>query len=170
MVEIIMNIDGNDIAMRTAICFGKEYDRWLVSKCGKAWSVKKNKLMKGSRSYYHNKNGKRLTFIKHTITVKEADWWGDGSGTLHHRGYSWERSIKEHKVIIDTWAPLYDNPPEGIVWEDWEIVRDLPSVYNHISKTICIDHIDNNPANNHLDNLRRVTSWDNNHSRKARGI
>ena len=165
-----MNIDGNDIAMRTAICFGKEYDRWLVSKCGKAWSVKKNKLIKGCRSCIHNKKGKRLAFIKYTINVKEADWWGDGSGTLHHQGYTWERGIKEHKMIIDTWAPLYDNPPEGIVWEEWEIVRDLPSVYNHISKTICIDHIDNNPANNHLDNLRRVTSWDNNHSRKARGI
>lgn len=167
---ITMNIDGKDIEMKPAMCHGKEYDRWLVSKCGKVWNVKKNKLIEGSRAYSHNKNGKRLAFIKHTITLNEADWWGDGSGSLHHDGYNWERQIVQHKMVMDTWAPLYDNPPEGIVWKEWEIVRDLPSVYDHISKTICIDHIDDNPANNHLDNLRRVTTWDNNHTRKAKGI
>ena len=71
---------------------------------------------------------------------------------------------------MDTWAPLYDNPPEGIVWEEWEIVRDLPTVYNYISKCGSIDHIDDDPTNNHLDNLRRVNDWDNQKTRKAKGI
>ena len=66
---ITVNIDGKDIEMRHPICYGKEYDRWLVSKCGKVWNVKKNKLMKGGRSYYHGKNGKRLEGIKHNIIV-----------------------------------------------------------------------------------------------------
>ena len=72
---------------------------------------------------------------------------------------------------MDTWAPLYDNPPDSIVWEEWEIVRrDLPSVYNLISKSVVIDHIDDDPTNNHLDNLRRTTSWGNQHTRKSKGI
>ena len=71
---------------------------------------------------------------------------------------------------MDTWAPLYDNPPEGIVWEEWEIVRDLPTVYEYFTKSGSIDHIDNNPANNHLDNLRRVNDWDNQFTRKKKGI
>ena len=167
---ITVNIDGKDIEMRHPICYGKEYDRWLVSKCGKVWNVKKNKLMKGGRSYYHGKNGKRLEGIKHNIIVNEADWWGDGSGTLHPGGHHWERNIRTHKMIIDTWAPLYDNPPEGVVWEEWKIVRDLPSVYDHISKTVVIDHIDDDPANNRIDNLRRVTFWENQTTRKAKGI
>ena len=41
----IMNIDGKDIEMKPAICFGKVYDKWLVSKCGKVWSFKKNRLL-----------------------------------------------------------------------------------------------------------------------------
>ena len=168
--KITMNIDGKDMEMRHPICFGKEYDRWLVSKCGKVWNVKKNKLLKGYRVYVHNKKGKRLDNIKYTITLNEADWWGDGSGLLHHKGYHWLRNIRAHKMIMDTWKPLYDNPPEGIVWKEWEIVRDLPTVYDHISKTVVIDHIDDNPANNHLDNLRRTNSWDNNFARKAKGI
>ena len=73
-------------------------------------------------------------------------------------------------MVIDTWAPLYDNPPEGISWEEWEIARELDTVYNHISKTVCIDHIDDDVTNNHLDNLRRVTQWANNKPRKDKGI
>ena len=166
----IINIDGKDIEMRHPICFDKVYDKWLVSKCGKLWSLTRKKLLTGHKSYSYNKNSKVIKSINYQMMLNEADWWGDGSGSPHHNGYQWKRDITKHKMVIDTWAPLYDNPPEGIVWEEWEIVRDLPSVYNHISKTICIDHIDDNPANNHLDNLRRVTTWDNQASRKSRGI
>ena len=73
-------------------------------------------------------------------------------------------------MVIDTWAPLYDNPPEGITWKDWKIARNLPSVLNHTVKTGSIDHIDDDKANNHLNNLRRVNDWDNNKQRKSKGI
>ena len=168
--NITMNIDGKDIEMKHPICFGKEYDRWLVSKCGKVWSFKWNRLITGVRSSNYNKKGTKLKHIQYSMMLNEEDWWGDGSSSLHPTGYTWSRKITCHKMIMDTWAPLYDNPPEGIVWEEWEIVRELPSVYNHISKTICIDHIDDDPTNNHLDNLRRVTNWDNQNTRKAKGI
>ena len=169
--KIIMNIDGQDIEMKPAICYGKEYDNWLVSKCGKIWSMKKKCIITGQKTCAHKKNTKTLRAITYSMMMDESDWWGDGSGQLHHGGYQWKRQITGHKMVMDTWAPLYDNPPEGISWEEWEIVRrDLPSVYNHISKTVCIDHIDDNPANNHLDNLRRVTPWDNQSTRKAKGI
>jgi hypothetical protein len=168
--NIIMNIDGKDIEMKPPICFGKVYDKWLVSECGKVWSVKKGKLIEGHKVYAYNKNSRVIGCIDYSIMTVEKDWWGDGSGVLHHQRYQHKRQIVAHKMIMDTWAPLYDNPPEGIVWEEWEIVRDLPSVYNHISKTIVIDHIDDDPTNNHLDNLRRVTSWDNQNTRKSKGI
>jgi hypothetical protein len=38
--NITMNIDGKDIEMKPTICFDKVYDKWVVSKCGKVWSVK----------------------------------------------------------------------------------------------------------------------------------
>ena len=166
-----MYIDGKDIEMRYPICYDKVYDKWLVSECGKVWSVKKNKILPGQKIYAYNKNNnKRLKCISYSIMLGEEDWWGDGSGRLHIEGYQWVRAINAHKMIMDTWAPLYDNPPEGIAWDEWEIVRDLPSIFNHINKTVCIDHIDDDPMNNHLENLRRVNLMDNNYSRKARGI
>ena len=45
--KITMNIDGKDMEMKPAICFGKVYDKWLVSKCGKVWSMPRNKLLQG---------------------------------------------------------------------------------------------------------------------------
>ena len=166
----VMNIDGKDIEMKHPICFGKVYDKWLVSECGKVWSVKKSKLIEGHKVYGYNKNSRVISCIDYSIMTNEEDWWGDGSGVRHHQQWQYKRQIVAHKMIMDTWAPLYNNPPEGIVWEEWEIVRDLPSVYNHISKTVVIDHIDDDPTNNHLDNLRRVTSWDNQKTRKTKGI
>jgi hypothetical protein len=170
--NIIMNIDGKDIEMKHPICFGKEYDKWLVSRCGKVWSLTHNKLIKGAKGFIRRKDGSRvITEVKTYMSVSKG-FWEDGSGYDENGklGDRIRRNIKMHKMIIDTWKPLYDNPPEGIVREEWEKVRDFPSVYNHISKTICIDHIDDDPTNNHLDNLRRVTHWDNQASRKAKGI
>ncbi len=170
--DITVCIDGKDIEMKYPMCYGKVYEGWLVSKCCKIWSISKNKLIEGHKKQSYNKNSKVTTAINYTIMLplNESNWWGDGSGSKHIEGYNWKRNIRAHRMIIDTWAPLYDNPPEGIVWEEWEIVRDLPTVYNHISKTVVIDHIDDDPTNNHIDNLRRVTHWDNNNIRKKKGI
>ena len=168
--KVTMSIDGKDIEMKHPICYDKVIDKWLVSKCGKVWSNLKNRLLLGGRNYNYNFSTKRFTSIKLNLRTP-IEFWEDGSGNIDVKGgKDKKRDIQLHKLVIDTWAPLYDNPPEGIVWEEWKIVRDLPSVYNHITKTITIDHIDDDPTNNHLDNLRRVTSWDNNYSRKAKGI
>ena len=177
---ITMLIDGKDMEMKPAICYDKVYDKWLVSRYGKLWSVSQKRFLKGSKSYTSttrtgNKHkSRRLLGMQYDMMLDEEDWWGDGSGRKvykeEYNSRQWTRPISAHKIIMDTWAPIYDNPPVGIVWEEWEKVRDLPSIFNHISKTVWIDHIDDDPANNHIDNLRRVTAWDNNSVRKAGGI
>ena len=43
--NITMNIEGKDIEMKPAICYGKEYDNWLVSRCGIVWSLHFNKIL-----------------------------------------------------------------------------------------------------------------------------
>jgi len=162
--NITMIIDGQDIEMKPAICYNKVYANWLVSKCGKVWSVKKKKIL----TPYKIAQG----YTNHEIYAPEG-FWEDGSGRIKKSGAAageHMRSIRTHKMIMDTWKPLYDNPPEGIVWEEWEIVRDLPTVYDHISKTVVIDHINNIRDNNHIDNLRRTNSWENQKDRKLKGL
>jgi hypothetical protein len=164
-----MNINGKDIEMQHPICYDKVYDKWLVSRCGKVWTLHHNRLLSGAKVFNFRKGGKYLSAMNLTIRTP-IGFWGDGSGNHCGLVNKEDRKIRFHKVVMDTWAPLYDNPPEGIVWEEWEIVRDLPTVYNYISKTVVIDHINDDPTNNHLDNLRRTTSWDNNSARKSKGI
>ena len=64
--KITMLIDGKDIKMIPAICFGKVIDKWLVSKCGKVWSTARgqNKLLFGRKGYRYTKEGKRLIGIQ----------------------------------------------------------------------------------------------------------
>jgi len=83
--KIIMNIDGKDIEMRPPICYGKVYDRWLVSECGKVWSVGTGKLIEGHKVYGYNKNSRVINCIDYSMMIDEEDWWGDGSGVRHHQ-------------------------------------------------------------------------------------
>ena len=167
---ITMNIDGKDIWMKPSICYDKVYDRWLVSECGMVWSLHTIRLLKGKLDYNFIKGNKRRLSSRVLTVSTPKDFWEDGSGNIYRNRAVVDRKIQWHKVVMDTWAPLYDNPPEGIIWEEWEKARCLPTVYDHISKTVVIDHIDDDPINNHLNNLRRVTHWDNNNIRKAKGL
>jgi hypothetical protein len=168
--NITMNIDGKDIEMKHPICYGKKYDKWLVSRCGKVWSLPKNKLIQGHITTSIIDGKKYIKCIDYQPTYKEEDWWGDGSGRKTNGRNHFQRHIAAHKMIIDTWAPLWDNPPKGTLWEQWVIVRELDTIYDYFTKSGAIDHIDNDPTNNHLDNLQRVNDWDNNPDRKAKGI
>ena len=164
-----MNIDGKDIEMKPAICFDKEYDKWLVSRCGVVWSIRFNRHIKGAPTFIRRKDGsKNITAMKTFMSVPKG-FWEDGSG-LPQKGNTTRRNIKLHKIVMDTWAPLYDNPPVGMSWETWELLRDRSDAFDWISKSAVIDHIDDDPTNNCLDNLRRVNHWDNQSTRKAKGI
>ena len=166
--NITMNIEGKDIEMKPAICYGKEYDNWLVSRCGIVWSLHFNKILPGTIDYVYLKEGKKIIRIKMIISTHDLDFWGDGSGYI--RGNCLQRNIRKHQIIMDTWAPLWDNPPKGVSWEQWVIIRELDTVYDYFTKSGSIDHIDNDPTNNHIDNLQRVNDWDNQRDRKLKGI
>ena len=158
------------IAMKKAICFGEIFDDWLVSRCGKVYCLRLNKYISYIDRGQLQKNGKRTGVRMKLIMITNLDFWKDGSGFVVRNGKKLQRNIFMHKVIMDTWKPLYDNPPDDISWEEWKIARDMPTVYDHIRKTIIIDHIDDNGLNNHVDNLRRTNHWRNQKTRKERGI
>ena len=168
----IMNIDGKDIEFKPAVCYGWTHDKWFVSRCGKLWSLSIKKELKPSIKYSYSKwavGGRKISRSNLTISTP-PNFWPDGSGRPHSTKNHWVRDITVHKIVMDTWKPLYDNPPLGVSGEFWKIGRDYPDNLRWYSESVAIDHIDDNPLNNDIDNLRRVSQWDNNPFRKKNGI
>jgi len=164
-----MTLDGQDYQLKYPILYGQPYDNWLVSKCGKLWSIDKKKFIKGRI----NPQG----YIIFEVYTKD-DFWEDGGGRWKLCGASkitgtkgtWAfiRSIALHKIVIDTWKPLYDNPPKGIPWKEWKIMRTLPKCFESYSHSLHTDHIDDDKLNNHADNLQRKSARQNNSTVKAK--
>ena len=71
--------------------------------------------------------------------------------------------ISTHSAVMDTWKPIDEYPPDQLK-DEWDKAPE--SFKQLVRDTVFIDHIDNDPTNNSLDNLRRVTTLQNHYRRK----
>ena len=67
-----------------------------------------------------------------------------------------------HKTVMEVWKPIEDNPPIPV--EDWNECPETAKQF--IIDCAIIDHLDDDPANNHVDNLRWCTPKENSSWRK----
>ena len=154
----MINIFGEE-EFKPLVRYNKIIPDYFISKDGRVYSAKSNKLMYVTK--LRDPNG-RLSACKVDLVIPE-DLFGDY--THSRRGSSSPRiTVTLHRGVMETYKSIDDNPP--IPREDWEKCPE--SAKKWIRDTALVDHIDDNPGNNNVDNLRWVVPKDNQKYRKLK--
>tara|TARA_B100001029_G_C14745405_1_gene277803 strand:+ start:84 stop:566 length:483 start_codon:yes stop_codon:yes gene_type:complete len=157
-----MNIFGED-EFKPVIRFGKVLPDYHASKDGRVWSEKRNRFMTSFAQYYKKYSGeKKLSLMRFAFTIPD-NLYEDHK----HRKTSTSRNvckidISAHRVVAETWMPIDEYPP--VPKEVWDKSDEL--MKQCIRDLAIVDHKDNNPRNNHVDNLQWVTPKENEFNRK----
>ena len=140
--------------------FGKVIPGFYVAKDGSGIIGKKGKVL----SIWKNTMGYLVT----TVTIK-SDFFDDYKYKERTDIKSSTISLKVpiHRAVMETWKPIDENPPELLI-DTW---NDVPEQWRQwVRDTVLVDHIDANPHNNHMDNLRWEIPKDNEPNRKKQKL
>lgn len=127
---------------------------YWVSNFGRIKTIRsgKEKFLKLKNEIYEEKGNRQAV----TISFPK-DLFPEYNYYLHSKNRVTVR-ISVHRAVMETFKPIDDNPPIPKV--DWDITPE--SAKHLIRKTCIVDHVDDNPFNNHVDNLRWVDPEQNN--------
>lgn len=154
-----------DEVWKPAVKFGVMIPNYFVSNMGRVKKVKNGteKIVKvRDRPVGDHKGTGRGAESGVTAVIPE--------NLFAHNGTAGGRMVTKrftvHRLVMETFMPIDENPP--IPMKDWQT---LPESAKSIIRQCClVDHIDDNPFNNKIDNLRWVTPLENNAAIKRRMI
>ena len=163
-----MNIFGEE-EFKPLRRYNKIIPKYFISKDGRILSKRcpKEKFL---TPYFYKTGLKYGTFIisideevhKELFPNDPYDYYVGGNGIRKKKSIS--RSLTVHQAVMWSWKPIDDYPPVSCkeYWdESHEEIKDL------LRKSICVDHIDGDSSNNHIDNLLYTSQSGNNHYSKA---
>ena len=150
----MINIFGEE-EFKQIVRFGVEIPNYFISKDGRVYSKKSNIIRKPT---IRERNG-RVDHVRISIPIPEGllpngyDYRKFGSGKNVY-----ELPTTVHRAVMETWRPIDEYPPDRLK-DDWDNAPE--SFKQWVRETAFIDHIDDDPTNNHVDNLRWVTPREN---------
>lgn len=147
---------------------------YFVSNEGQVYSSFTKKILSPGKSSANC--GTKYT-VALTVDLKE---WEKNGGYIYSSGPNNKDtcmfSVTVHRLVMDAWKSIDEYPPERLS-ENWDevITPDMvgqpriPESYKQwVRDTAIIDHINDDPSDNRVDNLRWCTPIDNSHHRKKR--
>jgi len=146
--------------------FQKVVPGYFVTKDGRVFSLKSNKFLRPRKKYTANHHSeKRLKELAFNVSapkelITEYNF-SDKSGRLNN---SIELYISNHRATAEAWMSIDDFPPPQLK-ECWDVLPEEAKQW--VRDTAIVDHKDDDPSNNHVDNLQWVIPKDNNPYRKA---
>ena len=150
---------------KPVIRYGIEIPYYYCNILGQIFSTKTNKFLapKSKWSARLNKEGNRFRCYSYILSIPKG-LFEDYDHRARGKSHSPAISVDAHRAVMETWRPIDEYPPE-MVAECWEETPEPAKEW--IRRTAYVDHIDDNPANNHVDNLRWVMPIENQSFRKA---
>jgi hypothetical protein len=168
--------------IENGIKFYEFYQGYWVSRCGQCasnWSKGPNSKVDDSKWYQKkpipkpdNRPGYRGGYVEMTVYPFRKDIPVLQKQYLVHdiqenAGFQTtvnpdriRITLKVHRLVMSLFKPfVYNCENTGITKE--EFLNTPPNVQKLLVKQMVVDHIDHNRANNHVDNLRWVTSYQN---------
>jgi hypothetical protein len=151
----------DETKFKPIVRYGRQIPGYYVSKEGQVFSTKTQRIIKYGIT--RSKGTERIESLKFTANVPK-DFFEDYSYRQRRKGENTATiSLTAHRTVMEVWKPIDENPPEQLK-KTWDQV---PEEWRQwVRETALIDHIDNDPTNNHVDNLRWVTPKENNVFRK----
>jgi hypothetical protein len=156
---IITSIESNS-EWRALTRYSITIPGYYVNRCGDIYTTFRNKFK--SWRYKYSKRG-RLDECNFTVVIS-PELFEDFDHVRSKGGTKSVMNITVHKAVMEAWKPVDQYPPEALK-EVWNTLPEEAKQW--VRDTVVIDHIDGDPSNNNIDNLRYVTPKENNVHRKA---
>jgi hypothetical protein len=161
---------------RPVIRYLKELPEYYCNRKADVFSTKTGKFLKPKLKWSARlrEAGRRLRCYSYILSIPTG-LFEDYDHRARGKKHSPAISIDAHRIVAETWKPIDEYPPDELK-ETWDQVitpdmvgqKRIPEEWKAwVRSSAYIDHIDDNPANNHVDNLRWVKPIENQSFRKA---
>ena len=127
---------------------------YYVSRCAKVWNDITKRNIKPYENYRNSKAvDKKPKCYDFSMTTDGTPFWNLGFDYKEKKGAPGkvEFRMKLHIAVIDAWRP-WKEEINGFTHEECKKL---------LEEMMCVDHVDDDVSNNHLDNLQYSTPFQN---------